>query len=313
MIDKFLFNGFAGMNLNQLKLFYYTAKFNSPTAAAEHLFISQPAVTTGIHRLEDHYNVKFFKRKGKYVSLNEAGKKLYTYADQLFEIEALAEDFIKQLQDKNTQRIRILTCESFGSYYLPDLINRFHQAHPEVQFSVDTMLSEQVIASTVAIKTDIGFISYPVDNPKIEIKEVLIDQFVIIVAPDHPIANQTEIHPKDLEGQALVMHEETSSITKALTDFLKKAHVPMRVSYEFTSNEAVKRAVEMKAGVALISRKAVTKEIERGELKAMSLSDPAISRKIYIINHKDKYLSTTVEKFLAVMAQWTAEFQVSPS
>jgi DNA-binding MarR family transcriptional regulator len=121
--DKFLLNGLAGMNLNQLKLFYYTAKFNSPTAAAEHLFISQPAVTTGIHRLEDHYNVKFFKREGQYVSLNEAGKKLYT-------------------------------------------------------------------------------ISYPVDNPKIEIKEVLTDQFVIIVAPDHPIANQTAIYPKNLEFQA---------------------------------------------------------------------------------------------------------------
>ena len=117
--DKFLFNGFAGMNLNQLRLFYYTAKLKSPTAAAEHLFITQPAVTTGIHRLEDHYNVKFFKREGKYVSLNEAGKRLYT-------------------------------------------------------------------------------ISYPVDNPKIEIKEVLTDQFVIIVAPDHPIANQTHLELPDI-------------------------------------------------------------------------------------------------------------------
>ncbi len=114
------------------------------------------------------------------------------------------------------------------------------------------------------------------------------------------VAGGLENPPQDLENQPIVMHEESSSITKALRDFLKKDGISINVSLEFTSNEAVKRSVENSTGVALISQRAVTKETERKELVAIPLSDPTISRKFYLIYHKEKYLSQVLEKFLTM-------------
>ena len=177
------------MNLNQLKLFYLTAKHKSPSAAAENLSISQPAVTTGIQRLEEHYNVKFFRRQGRSLNLTEAGEALYNLADKIFEIELLAEDCIHSFQKKKAQRIQINASETFGAYYLPSLIDRFNRSHPYVKISVDIMLTDRVIENTIGIKNDIGFISYPVNNDTLLINEVIEDKIVLIVAPEHPLAD----------------------------------------------------------------------------------------------------------------------------
>jgi DNA-binding transcriptional LysR family regulator len=139
------------MNLNQLKLFYLTARYKSPTAAAEYLNISQPAVTTGIHRLEEHYDVKLFQRSGKSLALTEAGKALHKLAEKIFEIELLAEDCIRNFQTQKEQRVQIHSSETFGAYYLPAIINRFNGLYPNVNISVDIMLTDQVIENTIGI------------------------------------------------------------------------------------------------------------------------------------------------------------------
>ena len=296
------------MNLNQLKLFYLTAKHKSPSAAAENLNISQPAVTTGIQRLEEYYNVKFFRREGRSLNLTEAGEALYNLADKIFEIELLAEDCILSFQKKKDQHIQINASETFGAYYLPALIDRFNRSHPHIKISVDIMLTDRVIENTVGIKNDIGFISYPVKNDKLLINEVLKDKFVIIVAPDHALAHKTVIKPADLENQVIIMHEKSSSIRKALLDFIEIQKIQIQTPVEYSNNEAIKRAVEMKTGIALISRMVAGKEIDRDELKAIPLSDSSIGRKFYAIRHKDKYLFKGLQNLLEVMELWSFEY-----
>ena len=294
------------MNLNQLKLFYLTARYRSPSKAAEFLNISQPAVTTGIHRLEDHYDVKLFQRDGKTMVRTEAGDALFKQAEKIFEIEQLAEDCIQNFQVQNEQRIQIHASETFGAYYLPALINRFNGLYSNVNISVDIMLTDQVIKNTIGIHNDIGFISYPIENDKLLIREVIQDKLVVIVSPDHPRAAKACIKPSDLDKQVIIMHEKSSAIRKALLTFIEKDNIQITTPVEYSNNEAIKRAVELKAGIALISRLVVDKEIKRGEMKAVPLSDSSISRKFYLIHHKDKYIFKLLENFMGIMKVWAA-------
>ncbi len=78
-------------------------------------------------------------------------------------------------------------------------------------------------------------------------------------------------------------------------------------SVEFSNNEAIKRAVAMEAGIALISQEVVREEIRRGELKAIPLSDSSIFRKFYIIRHKDKYISKLLQRLLDGIKKWASE------
>ena len=295
------------MNLNQLYLFYHTALYKSPSAAAKALNVSQPAVTTGIRRLEDLYDVKLFQRDGRSMELTEAGAALYKIAGKLFEIERLAEKCIRSFQAKNEQSIQIHASETFGAYYLPDLINRFKTSYPQVNISVNIMLTDQVVENTIGIKNDIGFISYPIENEKLCMHEVIEDKLVLILSPDHPLAVKTCIEPSDLEKQVIIMHEKSSAIRKALLTFVEKDKIQIKTSIEYSNNEAIKRAVELKAGVALISRLVADKEIKRGELKAIPLCDSSVCRKFYVIYHKDKFIFKGLENLLDTMKAWKTE------
>ena len=77
------------MNLNQLKLFYLAIKRQSLSNAAAELNITQPAVTKGIQRLQEYYEIKFVERQGIKLVLTKAGTALYEIADKIFTMEKI--------------------------------------------------------------------------------------------------------------------------------------------------------------------------------------------------------------------------------
>ena len=296
------------MNLNQLKIFYLAAKKGNLSAAAAELFITQPAVTKGIQRLQEYYDMKFVDHIGKKLVLTDAGEVLYEIAEKIFELESKAEESIRDFQQRKRGRIRILSSESFGDYYLPRIIISFSKTYPLVRISMNILPTEQVVEQTATLNNDLGFISYPVDHKKLLVKEVLEDQLVVITPPDHPLARQPALNPRHLEDQMLIMHEADSAPRRALEDFIRRNSLSVDVHLELSSNRAIKRAVEDGIGIALISRKVANNEIQDKRLIAIPLSDPSMTRKFYMVHHKDKYLSESLQNFIDMVFKWSAEY-----
>jgi DNA-binding transcriptional LysR family regulator len=296
------------MNLNQLKIFYLAAKRKNLSVAAEDLFITQPAVTKGIQRLQEFYDMKFVDHIGKKLILTDAGEVLYEIAEKIFELESKAEESIRDFQERKRGRIRILSSESFGDYYLPRIIIPFSKTYPLVRISMNILPTEQVVEHTATLNDDIGFISYRVDHKKLLVKEVLEDQLVVITPPEHPLAHHPALIPRLLEDQILIMHETDSAPRRALEDYIRKNSLSVDVHLELSSNRAIKRAVEDGIGIALISRKVANEEIRDKRLCAIPLSDPSMTRKFYMVQHKDKYLSESLQNFIEMVFKWSAGY-----
>ena len=230
------------MNLNQLKIFYLAAKQGSLSAAAEALYITQPAVTKGIQRLQEHYEIKLFNRFGKKMALTDAGEVLYGIAESIFEMENQAEESLRDFQQRKRGFLRILSSESFGSYYLPFIINRFIQANPKIRISVELLPTELIVEKTATLANDLGFISYPVPHKKLFIREVLEDSYQIIVPSGHPLASKSVIEPGDLEGYALIVHEKGSAPRVSTEDFVRRHNINVSIPLELSNNEAIKTA-----------------------------------------------------------------------
>ncbi len=296
------------MNLNQLKIFYLAAKRRNLSVAAAELFITQPAVTKGIQRLQEYYDMKFVDHIGKKLVLTDAGEVLYEIAEKIFELESKAEESIRDFQERKRGRIRILSSESFGDYYLPRIIIPFSKAYPLVRITMNILPTEQVIENTATLNNDLGFISYPVEHKKLLVKEVLEDQLVIITPPDHPLGRYPTLEPSNLEDQLLIMHETGSAPRKALENYIRKNDLSVSIHLELSSNRAIKRAVEDGIGIALISRKVANEEIRNKRLQAIPLSDRSMTRKFYMVHHQDKYLSESLQNFIDMVFKWAAEY-----
>lgn len=292
------------MNLNQLKQFYLAIKRQSLSNAAAELNITQPAVTKGIQRMQEYYEIKLVERQGKKMVLTTAGEALYEIADKIFSLEKMAEESIRSFQIEEGGQLRIHASESFGGYYLPSLINHFKAKNPATRVKVDILPTDKIVDATIGLQNEIGFISYPVENRNLIISEVLKESLILIVSPRHRLATKTAIKLRDLEGQAMIMHERGSALQMAAEEFLTRENVKISSYLEFSNNEAIKRAVAEGDGIALISEKVAAEEISSGKLKAVHLPGPQITRTFYSILSKEKFVSRPLAGLLEMISKW---------
>jgi DNA-binding transcriptional LysR family regulator len=182
----------------------------------------------------------------------------------------------------------------------------FCKAYPLVQVSMNILPTDQVVERVAGLNCDIGFISYPVEHEKLTIREVLEDELVIITPRRHPLQGRHTLQPRDLEGQPFIMHEEGSAPRRAIEDLLQRHGVSVRVPMELSSNRAIKRAVQHGIGISLVSRKVAEEEIEHRRLTAIHLADLTLRRKFYLIYHRGKYISDTLQRLMDMVAQWAS-------
>jgi len=295
------------MNLNQLKLFYLSAKYGSLSLAAKELNITPPAVTRGIQRFEEYHEVSLFKRLGKELVLTRAGKTLYKTAKNIFEMEIWAEDCLMDFQKSKKPHVRIDSIESFGAYSLPPFISLFNQKYPDIGISMNIMEVDQIMNNTLALKNDIGICARPVENSKLVSKKIFEDILVFIVRPDHALAQKEVMKFSELKGHVLVGYERSSDIWTVIKEKIK-IDTKQSTLLELSSNEALKSTVLLKEGIAVIPQEIARKEIDREELKVIQIIGGPFIRSYYIIRHRNKYISPHSRNLLKLIKEWAIEY-----
>ncbi len=293
------------MNLYHLKTFYYTAKYRSLTKAADVLCITQPAVTKQIKQLQSHYEIKFLDIIGKKVVLTDAGKHLYTIADKIFDMESQAEESIRDFQNFTKGKINILSCESFGAYYIPYIIRYYNITNPDINITMQISSNDDIIESTAELNNDIGFISKPIQNPKISVHEILEDDIVFIASPKFALTRRDTLMFDDLYGCNMIMHEQGSVTRKVADNLIRKNNIDLNINYEISNSEAIKRLVQQDLGVAFISKNMVSEEVKSGKLVAVPVEEKGFKRKYYIIHHSEKYFSKPLKDLFDLILQWS--------
>lgn len=296
------------MNINLLRIFYYATKLGSISAAADALCVTQPAATKGLQRLQEHYEIKFVNLFGRKLVLTDAGQVLYGIAEKIFETEKQADEVIRDFQERKKGHIRILASESFGAYYLPFIIIPYSRERPHVHVCSNLLPTELVVEATASLNCDLGFISYPIEHKKLVVREILEDRMVVIVPPDHPLADKGTIEPLDLDGQAIIMHENGSAPQRILEELVSKFHLTISIPLEISSNEGIKRLVAGGLGISIVSENVAGEEVRAGKLAAVPLTDGTIRRKFFMVYHKDKYFSEALQRFVDAVYQWSDEY-----
>lgn len=292
------------MNLNQLKIFYLAAKRENLSQAAAELNITQPAVTKGIQRIQEFYDIRLVNRFGKRLVLTDAGEALYDIAERIFDLESKAEESIREFQEKKRGHIRIQASESFGAYYLPAVVNPFIKAHPFIRVSVSILPTETVVENIAGLKTDIGFTSFSLENEKVIHREILEDRMIFISHPDNPLARKTHLTSMDLAGQPMIVHEKGSVPSAAVDQFMKEHKMDISVPLELSSNRAIMKAVVDGLGIALVSRKVAEEEIDAGSVVQLPVPGSPLTRKFFMVHHKDKHISAVLRTLIQGLEHW---------
>lgn len=285
------------MDINQLEVLSVVAREKSFSRAAEVLDRTQPAVSQAIRRLEQEVGEKLFDRSSKDGTLTLAGEILVDYAKQMLNLRQTAHDAIKEMRDLQHGKVTISANEHTVFYLLP-VIEEFRRQHPLIKIEVRRGVASRIPKEVMAREVELGVISFkPNDNSVVSIS-VLSDELALIVSHEHSLANKTSVSIKELGEENFIAHNAPSPYRQKVIESFEKHNTKLNISIELPSLEAIKRLVEKGVGVALVPKLTAQNEIEGGRLKALSVKEMKLERKLNIIYRRNSVLSHAAKVFL---------------
>jgi DNA-binding transcriptional LysR family regulator len=275
------------MTLNQLRVFEAVARTGSFSRAAEALSVTQPAVTLQIRQLERDRGVQLFERIRRRPRLTEAGLVLQDYARRIFALVDEAGRRLEGARGLTSGRLRLVTGPT-GSAYAADLVAAFHRRYPGVHVALSVDTSERIVHRILTFADDLGVVGEEQQHPALARQSFCGDPLVVIVGRAHPWARRRTVSVRELADVPLITREAISTTRRFLEARLGSATRRLRVAMELGSNEAIKRAVELGAGVGIVSHEMVRTEARAGALRALTIRERGFVHRLDLIHHKDR-------------------------
>lgn len=287
------------MTLDQLRIFVAVAERQHVTRAAEALNVTQSAVSSAVTTLEGRHGVALFDRVGRNIVLNEAGATFLIEAKAILARVEAAQDALDDLGGLKRGRLSIHASQTIAGWWLPARLTRFHQAHPGIRIEVSIGNTREVADAVLEGRAELGLVEGELDEPALSRSVLDHDELVLVVAADHPAA-QDGAGPPDLKQMTWVLREPGSGTRSAFEAALNQRGLAidaLDVAMTLPGNEAVAAAVEAGAGATVVSRNVVAARLRAGILAALPLTLP--DRPFWLLRHKQRYRSKAGEVFLA--------------
>jgi DNA-binding transcriptional LysR family regulator len=192
-----------------------------------------------------------------------------------------------------------------GAYVLPQRIGAFKRLHPAIQITLSIGNSRTVADGVLAGDTEFGVVGARWSDPALEWREILDDELVLAVHPSHPFAKEKAVEAAQLLTEPMIIRERDSGTRRVVTQLLEK-HLDLsrlRIVAEMGSTEAVRQGVKAEVGIAILSRRAVAEDIERGSLVAVPLANIRLSRPFYLVTRKNRQPAPICSTFLDFLQQ----------
>jgi len=286
------------MDLSALQIFLAVAEERSFSRAAAKVHRTQPAVSQAVRRLEADLGEELFDRSSKSGTLTDAGRVLQNYGQRLVRLAEETESAMRELRDLRRGRVLIGANEAAVHTLLP-LMARFRQRAPHLTLDVRRVPARQIAVEVQQGSLDFGALTFrPPETGLLEVP-VGTDELVLLVPPTHALAKRKQVSMEDVAGEPVVAHNDPSPARERVLRLFEEHHVPLNMVISLPSLDGIKRAVELKIGVAMLSRRCAVTELASGRLVAIPVNGISRKRQITLVCRKD-HRSHAANAFLAI-------------
>jgi DNA-binding transcriptional LysR family regulator len=292
------------LNLNHLRVFRAVCETNSVTHAARRLHISQPAASKQLAELEGHLGVALVERLPRGVRLTAAGEVLGRHARRLFQEEEAAEAALEAVLGLELGHLSVAASTTIGSYIVPAVFGALHSAHSNVKLQLEIGNAARVEELVLEGQLDLGLSEGLVASDSLHVEVFTHDEMVLIVSPSHPFVRDAAHGPLPaalLGGQSFIVRERGSGTREVVEDALQRHGIPVAPVMSLGSTEAIKNAVAIGLGVALVSSLTLELELQIGRLCVIPLADLHIRRALHLVTLEGKPPSPAAAEFLRLL------------
>lgn len=288
------------MEFKQLRSFTAVVRYGSFTKAAEHLFLSQPTISSHIRQLEEELGKRLILRTTKSLEVTPKGQEVYEYAVRILELQ----DRMIESCSVQPQKIIHLGASTIPSaYILPDILPEFGRSFPDVYFAIHQSDSQGIADGLKERLFDVGLVGMEVEDELVECVPFCHDHMVLIapVTPHFLELKQRGASVRELLQEPIIMREKGSGSKKTADRFLEHMGLSdenLNIIARINDQEAIKKLVAGGLGVSIISKMAAENYISEKRILCFSLDPYTTSRNLYLIYRRNDILKPYIQRFI---------------
>ncbi|MFI7481116.1 LysR family transcriptional regulator [Kocuria sp. M1R5S2] len=282
--------------LDELETAHLAARLGSVGAAARALGISQQAASRRIRAVETRLGLALFARSPRGVTTTARGAPVMEWIGDLLRAAENLSEGVATVAGRG--HATVATSMTVAEYVLPAWIMALRVRHPELEVSVTTGNSAEVIAAVLSDEVQLGFVEGPAVPSTLERLPFAEDELVLVVPPGHPWARRTGIPPEELRRTPLVLREAGSGTRQTLEAALPGLVPPL---VELGTTAAVKAAALAGNRPTVLSRLAVRHELDDGRLVAVPVEGLDLTRSLQVVRRPDRPVRGAAAELLDVV------------
>ena len=286
----------------ELQAFVAVAELLSFRAAAESLFITQPALSRRVDKLEGVLHVRLRERTSRRVAMTDAGRQFLEHARAAIAEMEMALGGINAAAAQRSTVVAVACVPSVANHVLPGALEAFSRRFPNVRLRVLDESGAQVVQSVTLAQADFGVSFVGAQEADLDFKAIYTEQYVLAVRRDHPLAQRKQVAWTDLSGTRLISVSSRSSnrilFDNALAELKERPAVFCEVNH-------VTAALAMAAagvGVTAVPKLAYS-AVRYPTLAALELIGPSVHRTLGLLCRKGATLSSPAQALFTILEE----------
>jgi LysR family transcriptional regulator, hydrogen peroxide-inducible genes activator len=268
------------MTLTELQYVVAVAQERHFGRAAERVFVTQPALSLAIKKLEDELGTTIFERRQNEITLTTLGELLVHQAQRVLEAADQIKVIAAQGKDQLVGLLRLGVIATVGPYILPDLIPILNTRAPKMPLELEENLTHQLTAMLKNGKLDVIIIALPFTEPGILTQALYDEPFKAVVPVGHRWERKKQLDAQELQSEKVLLPHAGHCFRQQVLDACPELSRSDTEGLQGNSLETIRQMVASGLGVTVLPCSALTKKHDNKRLVALPLSKPVPGRRI---------------------------------
>ena len=269
-------------NLSSYRIFYTVANTGNISKAAKELYISQPAISKSIQKLEESVGCKLFSRSSRGVVLTDEGKLLYEHVSEAFETLTMGEEKLKRSIELGVGHLKIGVSSTLCKYLLLPYLKEFIRQNPHISISISCQSTNDTLKLLEDNKIDIGLIGKPENLKNIHFDFLEEIEDIFVAAKDYLRNLKARGIQKDhiLQSSTLMLLDKNNMTRQYIDDYLQENQIIIKDSIDISDMDLLIDFARIGVGVACVIKNFVREDLEKGTLMEIPLGFPIHKREV---------------------------------
>ena len=290
------------MTLSELRFIVAVSREKNFRRAAEKSFVSQPALSLAVKKLEEELGVLLFERSHSQITVTPIGEQIVEQAIRTLEEAARIKEIARQGNDQLIGKIKLGVIYSAGPYLLPQIIPTLRVTAPEMPLDVEENLTATLEGQLRSGMLDAAIIALPFDVPGINVRPLYDESFVVAVPISHPWARRESIHAEELSDEKVLLlnsgHCFSNQVLQACPSLSQKGEV-----LQGNSLETIRNMVASNLGITVLPQSAVEQRYLNPLIKVIPFAEPIPTRRMAVAWRKSYGREKAVEELANAIRQ----------